>query len=184
MADEKPTRSWCKRTHLDAKQLHPWSFSPLAPQKKNWWERNQDPASYWDSVIFPGRTVKLWGGNRVSELDSENQGWLDKTILSFSCPEKTTFEGLKLAVKAFLGGQVNTWSLVNKNGFWFLFLSFFHSFETPTTRLKLTKVSGEKRCGLQRRCDCCSIIQSIFVSWEKNMSYFEVSFLSFWQCED
>jgi len=53
---------------------------------------------------FPGRTVKLWGGNRVSELDSENQGWLDKTILSFLCPEKTTFEGLKLAVKAFFGG--------------------------------------------------------------------------------
>jgi len=52
-------------------------------------------------------------------LDSENQGWLDKTILSSLCPEKTTFEGLKLAVKAFLGGVEH---LIFGQQKWFLIL--------------------------------------------------------------
>ena len=43
--------------------------------------KEEDPASYWEEGNFPGQTVKLFflGGNRVSELDSENHGWLDKT---------------------------------------------------------------------------------------------------------
>ena len=43
-------------------ELHPWSFSQRVKHPEKMLGKEDDPASYWVSVTFQGRTVKLREG--------------------------------------------------------------------------------------------------------------------------